>query len=146
MRRSAAVAALLLAAVALPSTPAAAVPRAHGVLRPADVIDPPVSARSLPAQVKNACDIWRGLSWPTADRAEDYAVPDTRFVIRGSNVYVNRNGDLPLEGYYREYDVNPRSPGQRRDAERLVRDTDSHTVWYTNDHYNNFRRIASGCS
>ncbi|MFI5757661.1 ribonuclease domain-containing protein [Streptomyces sp. NPDC051569] len=118
----------------------------HQAVRAADVIEPALPVEEFPGQVKEACGIWKTLSWPAANRPTDYSVADTPYVIRGSNRYGNRSLDLPLDGHYREYDVNPRRPGQHRDAERLVRDPDTHTVWYTGDHYANFRQIASGCS
>ncbi|WP_346012501.1 ribonuclease domain-containing protein [Streptomyces sp. SID3343] len=113
---------------------------------PTEILDPPLPVESFPAQVKEACQIWKGLRWPAADRPRDYPVAGTDLVIRGSNVYGNRSGDLPTAGKYREYDVNPRLPGRHRDAERIVRDNGTHTVWYTGDHYANFREISSGCS
>jgi hypothetical protein len=127
-------------AVALPDA------AARHAVRPADVSAPPLPVEAFPARVEEACEIWKRLKWPTADRPRDYPVADTALVIRGGNVYGNHGGDLPAAGKYREYDVNPRVPGRHRDAERVVRDNDTHTVWYTGDHYANFREIASGCS
>ncbi|MFJ2645293.1 ribonuclease domain-containing protein [Streptomyces sp. NPDC087420] len=146
--RCAAVLALLLTALVVPaaSSATAGTPAKAPTVRAADVINPPLPVEAFPGQVKEACGIWKELAWPQAKRPTDYTVVNTRFVIRGSNVYGNRSGDLPLEGHYREYDVNPRTPGTHRDAERLVRDPDTHTVWYTGDHYDNFQEIASGCS
>ncbi|GLF94998.1 ribonuclease domain-containing protein [Streptomyces yaizuensis] len=144
-------AALLLVPFAAPAAspaPAVPVPAAGSpdrALRPADVIEPPLPVEAFPGQVKEACGIWKELTWPRASRATDHPVVNTRLVIRGANVYHNRSGDLPAAGHYREYDVNPRVPGTRRDAERLVRDTDTTAVWYTADHYANFREISSGC-
>ncbi|MFI5619581.1 ribonuclease domain-containing protein [Streptomyces sp. NPDC051567] len=157
--RRAATAALLLSALALPltsattagafaTTEAAAAPGtapARTTARPADVLEPSLPVQAFPPQVKAACDIWRDLSWPEAPRAQDYPA-GPGLVIRGSNVYGNRSGDLPADGHYREYDVNPRTPGTHRDAERLIRDPAARTVWYTDDHYSNFREISSGCS
>ncbi|MFD5084633.1 ribonuclease domain-containing protein [Kitasatospora sp. NPDC058201] len=147
LRRLAA-ATLLLAAVVAPSvSPAAAAPTGsaahHAVVRA--IVEPPLPVEEFPPQVDEACHIWRGLGWPTADRPRDYPAGDG-LVIRGSNVYGNRSGDLPKDGRYREYDVNPRTLGTHRDAERLVRNPDTRTVWYTDDHYDNFREITSGCS
>ncbi|MFE4061685.1 ribonuclease domain-containing protein [Streptomyces sp. NPDC059096] len=141
-------AALLLTALAAPaaSSVVAEAPRQAQAVRAADIIDPPLPVEAFPGQVKEACGIWKELEWPQATRPKDYTVVNTRLVIRGSNVYGNRSGDLPRQGSYREYDVNPRTPGTHRDAERLVRDPDTHTVWYTGDHYDNFQEIASGCS
>lgn len=109
------------------------------------VYDPPWPIEKFPAQVGRACGTWKGLAWPTAPQAKDYPVARTALVIRGSNVYRNLSGDLPKTGHYREYDVNPRRPGAHRDAERIVRDEKSSEVWYTGDHYSNFRKIESGC-
>jgi ribonuclease T1 len=132
-------AALLPAAVPATAAPGRAVSRAVG-----QVVTPPLPVGGFPAQVRRACGTWRGLHWPTADRPTDYQAGGG-LVIRGSNVYGNRSGDLPAGGHYREYDVNPRTPGRHRDAERLVRDQTAHTVWYTGDHYANFRQISTGC-
>ncbi|AXG77180.1 ribonuclease domain-containing protein [Streptomyces paludis] len=134
--RRAAVAALFLSALSISLTPSAV----------ADVIEPPLPVEYFPSQVKEACAIWKELDWPKAARPTDYAVVNTSLVIRGSNVYGNRSGDLPRADEYREYDVNPRPRGQRRDAERLVRDPATHAVWYTYDHYDNFQEISEGCS
>ena len=56
-------------------------------------------------------------------------------------VFGNREGHLPKQrrGYYREYTV--RTPGNRtRGARRIVRGA-SGELYYTDDHYNTFRRI-----
>lgn len=146
--RHVAAAALFLTVLAAPaafSAVPANAPASHLLLRPVDIIEPPLPVEDFPKQVKEACEIWKELTWPQSSRPTDYPVADTRLVIRGSNVYRNRSGDLPLEGRYREYDVNPRTPGERRDAERVVRDQETYTVWYTGDHYDNFQEISSGC-
>ncbi|MEU5288335.1 guanine-specific ribonuclease N1 and T1 [Streptomyces sp. CA-278952] len=145
--RQVAAAALLLTVFAAPAASSAAPLQApaHPSMRSADIIEPALPVEEFPGQVQEACGIWKELTWPQSSRPADYPVADTRLVIRGSNVYRNRSGDLPLEGRYREYDVNPRNRGEHRDAERVVRDQDTHTVWYTGDHYDNFQEIASGC-
>ena len=56
-------------------------------------------------------------------------------------VFGNREGHLPKQrrGYYREYTV--KTPGSRnRGARRIVTGT-SGERFYTDDHYNSFRRI-----
>ncbi|WP_405434731.1 ribonuclease domain-containing protein [Streptomyces anulatus] len=146
--RHVAAAALFLTVFAAPATSSAVpvkTPASHLSVRPVDVIEPSLPVEEFPGQVQEACEIWKELTWPQSSRPTDYPVADTRLVIRGSNVYRNRSGDLPLQGHYREYDVNPRNPGQHRDAERVVRDQNTHTVWYTGDHYDNFQEISSGC-
>ncbi len=61
--------------------------------------------------------------------------------------FTNREGILPKSDQqkkkitYREYDVNDKKKNQNRDAERFVRGTDG-TVYYTDDHYESFCRIA----
>ncbi|MFJ7277084.1 ribonuclease domain-containing protein [Kitasatospora sp. NPDC098663] len=143
-----AAAALFLTAVTVPSAaPAAAAPAAHPAPRIVrDILEPSLPVDQFPPQVEEACRIWHDLQWPTANAPRDYPVAGSPFVIRGSNVYGNRSGDLPQDGHYREYDVNPRQPGQHRDAERLVRDPAAQQVWYSDDHYADFREISSGCS
>ncbi|MFJ4966690.1 ribonuclease [Streptomyces sp. ADI96-02] len=148
--RSVAAAALFLAALATPAASSAASTQPtpafpYASVRPVDIIDPPLPVEEFPGHVEEACAIWKELEWPQATRPTDYPVVNTPLVIRGSNVYRNRSGDLPREGRYREYDVNPRNPGEHRDAERLVRDPGTRTVWYTGDHYDNFQEISSGC-
>jgi ribonuclease T1 len=56
----------------------------------------------------------------------------------GGRVWQNRERNLPLEGQYREYDVNPKLPGKNRGPERLVIDETSGNAWYTPDHYRTF--------
>jgi ribonuclease T1 len=56
-------------------------------------------------------------------------------------VFGNREGHLPKQrrGYYREYTV--RTPGSRnRGARRIVKGA-SGELFYTDDHYNSFKRI-----
>ncbi|WP_372435298.1 ribonuclease domain-containing protein [Tomitella cavernea] len=86
---------------------------------------------------------WRTLAlidagdWPEAADA-----PGTR----GGQRFGNREKRLPgsdADGdriRYREWDVNPRKPGQGRDAERIVTG-DEGSAWYTGDHYSTFTRM-----
>lgn len=97
--------------------------------------------RQAPAEASKASEI------PEAERA---AVLKTLALIeRGGpfphkqdgTVFANREGRLPQQrrGYYREYTVP--TPGSRtRGARRIVRGEGGET-YYTNDHYNTFRRI-----
>ncbi|MEE4022135.1 ribonuclease domain-containing protein [Gordonia sp. PKS22-38] len=72
--------------------------------------------------------------WPEAADA-----PGTR----GGGVFRNNEGLLPdfdSQGRpisYQEWDVNPKEPGQSRDAERIVTGSDG-SAWYTDDHYRSF--------
>ena len=57
-------------------------------------------------------------------------------------VFGNREGHLPKQkrGYYREYTV--KTPGERtRGARRIIAGA-SGELYYTDDHYNHFHRIA----
>ncbi|MFJ8437050.1 ribonuclease domain-containing protein [Kitasatospora sp. NPDC094019] len=135
--------AALVLALACPLAPAApalaAAPEARALLQP------PLPVDAFPPQVERACRIWEGLGWPGGPRPVDFRIPGPEY-IRGGNPYGNRSGDLPAGGGYREYDVNPRpTPATHRDAERLVRDGSALRVWYTGDHYADFREISEGC-
>lgn len=55
----------------------------------------------------------------------------------GGRDFQNRERRLP-RGYYREYDVNPKIRGRRRDAERLVIEQRTGKAYYTGDHYRTF--------
>jgi guanyl-specific ribonuclease Sa len=54
----------------------------------------------------------------------------------GGRVFENREGRLPSDGDYREFDVDPHD-GQRN-AERLIVEWNSKRAWYTGDHYQTF--------
>ena len=54
----------------------------------------------------------------------------------GGRVFENREGRLPSDGDYREFDVDPHN-GQRN-AERLIVDWNTKQAWYTGDHYRTF--------
>lgn len=55
----------------------------------------------------------------------------------GGRAFHNRERRLPA-GQYREYDVQPRTPGQARGPERLVIDQTTGRAYYTGDHYQTF--------
>ncbi|MFO0775286.1 MAG: ribonuclease domain-containing protein [Nitrospiraceae bacterium] len=57
----------------------------------------------------------------------------------GGRSFENREQRLP-RGRYREYDVNPKVPGQNRGAERLVIER-SGKAFYTDDHYRTFTPV-----
>ena len=60
---------------------------------------------------------------------------------KDGSVFGNREGQLPRQkrGYYHEYTV--KTPGERtRGARRIVKGG-SGELFYTDDHYNSFRRI-----
>ena len=59
----------------------------------------------------------------------------------GGRTFQNREARLPSAGHYKEYDVNPKSSGVSRGAQRIVVDRDSGRAWYTSDHYKTFIEI-----
>lgn len=65
---------------------------------------------------------------------------------KGGDRWMNRAGTLPKTDSsgkavnYQEWDVNPKKPGQGRDAERIVTGSDS-AAYYTGDHYKTFTRM-----
>ncbi|MFQ6230235.1 ribonuclease domain-containing protein [Nocardia sp. NPDC002869] len=75
--------------------------------------------------------------WPDSANA-----PGTK----GGVPFGNREGRLPAADSagkgikYQEWDVNPKKPGQSRDAERIVTGGDG-SAWYTGDHYDTFTRM-----
>ncbi|MBF6172580.1 ribonuclease domain-containing protein [Nocardia blacklockiae] len=86
---------------------------------------------------------WRTLQLIDAGQWPDAAnSPGTK----GGGTWSNREGQLPATDgggnriAYREWDVNPKQPGQSRDAERIVTGSDG-SAWYTGDHYRSFTRM-----
>ena len=57
----------------------------------------------------------------------------------GGSRYRDRTLKLPpWDGPFREYDVHPNVPGQKRDDERIVLGPARSAAWYTPDHYETF--------
>lgn len=56
-------------------------------------------------------------------------------------IFGNREGHLPAQkrGYYKEYTV--KTPGERTRGARRIISGASGELYYTEDHYNHFRRI-----
>ncbi len=54
----------------------------------------------------------------------------------GGRVFENREGRLPDDGDYREFDVDPHQGG--RNAERIIVEWRTKKAWYTGDHYQTF--------
>ncbi|NDZ95022.1 hypothetical protein G3I13_07520 [Streptomyces sp. SID6673] len=92
---------------------------------------------AVPAHVLHTLALIDAGTWPEAADA-----PGTR----GGDIFRNSEGNLPeTDGRgrqitYREWDVNPKQPGQSRDAERIVTGSDG-SAWYTADHYRTFVKI-----
>ena len=56
---------------------------------------------------------------------------------KGGRDYDNSDNKLP-PGKYKEYDVDPKIPGQARNDERIVLEQNTGKAYYTNDHYQTF--------
>ena len=54
----------------------------------------------------------------------------------GGRTFENREGRLPADGDYREFDVDPHN-GQRN-ADRIIVEWNTKQAWYTGDHYQTF--------
>jgi ribonuclease T1 len=65
---------------------------------------------------------------------------------KGGDRWQNRQGQLAQQDSsgraitYQEWDVNPKQPGQGRDAERIITGSDG-SAYYTGDHYKTFQRM-----
>ncbi|RZS34820.1 guanyl-specific ribonuclease Sa [Herbihabitans rhizosphaerae] len=99
----------------------------------------PTCTMSRCADAKKAYDGWRQLNFPTSRNW--YSWPYGQYNFAGGQFY-NREGQLPKDHKFYEYDVYPRAKGASRDAHRIVRDTNTGTVWYSPDHYENFYKIV----
>ncbi len=56
---------------------------------------------------------------------------------KGGTTWTDREGTLPRNAHYLEWDVNIKQPGHTRDAERIITG-DNGTAYYTGDHYATF--------
>lgn len=113
---------LLACALALAAAPSQAQREApaHGALAQ-------VPAGELPPEARETLDlIHRGGPYPYA---------------RDGVIFANREGRLPREkrGYYHEYTV--KTPGERTRGARRIIAGKGGEMYYTDDHYNHFRRI-----
>jgi ribonuclease T1 len=113
-------AALACAALAIPATAQKAPVQAPAVVLEVKLAELPLEARQTVVLIHKAGP------YPYA---------------RDGAVFVNREAALPRQkrGYYREYTV--KTPGERtRGARRIVAGSGG-DLYYTDDHYNHFRRI-----
>ena len=72
--------------------------------------------------------------WAVLNRIDTKGSPLPGY--KGGSVYKNERGLLPETSgvTYREWDVNPKIPGQSRDLERIITGSDG-SAYYTFDHY-----------
>ncbi|WP_019932941.1 ribonuclease domain-containing protein [Nocardia sp. BMG111209] len=118
---------------------------ANPVARPAPVITAgTMSAAPITARVAGVPDrVYRTLDEIDAGRWPDSAnAPGTK----GGDHWMNRGGQLAQQDSagrpitYQEWDVNPKKPGQGRDAERIITGSDG-SAYYTGDHYKTFTKL-----
>ncbi|MBB5914718.1 guanyl-specific ribonuclease Sa [Nocardia transvalensis] len=106
------------------------------------------SAVAGPAEVRLAADSVPDRAWKTLQLIDAGQWPDAADApgTKGGGDWSNREGQLPATDgsgnriSYREWDVNPKKPGQNRDAERIVTGSDG-SAWYTGDHYGSFTKM-----
>jgi ribonuclease T1 len=81
---------------------------------------------------------WSSLGWPTSRGW--YSWPYGQYNYTGGT-FQNREGQLPANASYNEYDVYPRANGASRDAYRIVVNRSTKETWFTPDHYVNFYKL-----
>ncbi|NGZ10345.1 MAG: hypothetical protein CV088_13305 [Nitrospira sp. LK70] len=97
----------------------------NNIVSPPSQIEPPPALATPPRKAYSLLKQLEERSW----------IPLPGYV--GGREFQNRERRLP-RGYYREYDVNPKRQGRRRDAERLVIEQRTGKAYYTGDHYRTF--------
>jgi hypothetical protein len=63
----------------------------------------------------------------------------------GGKKFANKDGVLPANGDYKEYDIYPKpppGPGGGRDAKRIVIDVNTQIMFYTADHFATFVKLT----
>jgi ribonuclease T1 len=81
---------------------------------------------------------WSQLGWPLTSGW--YVWPYGQYNYTGGT-FQNREGELPANASYNEYDVYPRSKGASRDAYRIVVNRSTKETWFTPDHYVTFYKL-----
>jgi guanyl-specific ribonuclease Sa len=81
---------------------------------------------------------WSTLGWPLS--AGWYSWPYGQYNYTGGT-FQNREGYLPADASYNEYDVYSRARGASRDAYRIVVNRSTKETWFTPDHYVTFYKL-----
>ena len=87
------------------------------------------------ADARTARSGWSGKGFPTSRGW--YSWSGGQYNYAGGQFY-NREGQLPANATYYEYDVYPRAYGAARDAYRIVVNKSTGATWFSPDHYVNF--------
>ncbi|MFJ8579922.1 ribonuclease domain-containing protein [Micromonospora sp. NPDC093277] len=90
------------------------------------------------ADARTARSGWSGKGFPTSRGW--YSWSGGQYNYAGGQFF-NREGQLPANATYYEYDVYPRANGAARDAYRIVVNKSTGVTWFSPDHYVNFYRI-----
>ncbi|GAA3690172.1 ribonuclease domain-containing protein [Nonomuraea antimicrobica] len=90
------------------------------------------------ADARSARSTWAAKGFPTS--AGWYTWPDGRHNYTGGRHY-NREGQLPTNATYYEYDVYSRTQGAARDAYRIVVNRSTGVTWFSPNHYTDFYRL-----
>ena len=99
---------------------------------------PQVKLDDLPENVRNSYNNYKKNDWKGNYHGQSKGT-------RSGSMWENRNNQLPTSKgskaiTYREFDINNRTFGSRRDSFRFVIGSDGH-VYYTTDHYRTFFEI-----
>jgi ribonuclease T1 len=121
-----------------------------GTLLVGPAIVAPTHTSAARADVVNSCTIsrcsaartartgWSQLGWPRT--AGWYSWPYGQYNYTGGT-FQNREGELPANASYNEYDVYSRARGASRDAYRIVVNRSTKETWFTPDHYVTFYKL-----
>ncbi|ROO85632.1 ribonuclease [Actinocorallia herbida] len=90
------------------------------------------------AAARTARANWSAKGFPTT--AGWYSWPDGKYNYTGGRHY-NREGQLPTNATYYEYDVYSRAQGAARDAYRIVVNRSTGATWFTPNHYTDFYKL-----
>jgi ribonuclease T1 len=90
------------------------------------------------AAARSADSTWSSKGYPSSRGWYDW--PDGRCNFTGGT-FQNREGRLPADHRYQEFDVYPRACDTSRDAYRIVVDRTNGSVYFSPDHYANFYRL-----
>ncbi|MEH0819819.1 MULTISPECIES: ribonuclease domain-containing protein [unclassified Micromonospora] len=90
------------------------------------------------ADARTARSGWAAKGFPTSRGW--YSWSGGLYNFAGGQFY-NREGQLPGNATYHEYDVYPRAYGASRDAYRIVVNRSTGVTWFSPDHYANFYRL-----
>ncbi|MCP2245507.1 ribonuclease domain-containing protein [Lentzea aerocolonigenes] len=102
----------------------------------ADVYDSCTQSRCSAARSANST--WSSKGYPSSRGWYSWPTGQCNFA---GGTFQNREGQLPSDHRYQEFDVYPRTCNASRDAYRIVVDRTDGAVYFSPDHYANFYRL-----